>query len=87
MMATHRREIDGNHLKKEAKDPERLIPVILDVTNENQIETAVQLVRDHLKKNNLRFVGLINNAGYGESGPTELFSKERMVRQFDGKLL
>eukprot|EP00494_Astrolonche_serrata_P026247 UN26508 len=56
-----RKNKDGESLKGEALHPENMIPVILDVTNEDQIEAAVKTIDDIVGENGLTAV--FNNAG------------------------
>jgi len=39
------------------------------------------------KKNNLKLVGLINNAGYAQIGPMEIQTREKLTRQLDVNLV
>jgi len=54
-----------------AKDHKNIIPVILDQTKESQINSARDTVSAHLRKEKLKFVGLINNAGVSIRSPIE----------------
>ena len=65
-----RKEKDGEILKSEASksSENRLIPVILDVTKQNEIDDCHKFIESELKRNNIKLVGLINNAGIGCSG-------------------
>ncbi|MCX5882156.1 MAG: SDR family oxidoreductase [Deltaproteobacteria bacterium] len=65
-------------LKTEASS--RLVPVMLDITNTNQIQRAVQEIKTNLGISG-RLVGLINNAGIILSGPLEFFPLERLREQ------
>ncbi|HTL97968.1 MAG TPA: SDR family NAD(P)-dependent oxidoreductase [Holophagaceae bacterium] len=49
----------------------------LDVTDAASIAAAVEACRD------LRFVGLVNNAGYGQIAPMELLTPEELRAQFE----
>src|SRR5216684_9062793 len=59
-----RRFADGEALKKKSSD--RLSPVMLDVTSEESIASAVRTVGD------VPLAGLVNNAGIVVPGPLEL---------------
>ena len=59
----------------------RLIPVILDVTDERSIAEAFQRIRETVGAAGL--VGLVNNAGVGVTAPIELVPLEELRRQFD----
>jgi NAD(P)-dependent dehydrogenase (short-subunit alcohol dehydrogenase family) len=55
------------------------LPVILDVTDSNQIEQAAELVAEHADG----LDALINNAGISVNGPLELVALEQLRSQFD----
>lgn len=74
-----RKECDAHMLKQVASS--RLIPVILDVTDERTIAEAFQLIRETVGPSGL--VGLVNNAGVGVTAPIELVPLEELRRQFD----
>ena len=57
----------------------RLMP--LDVTGAASIAAAVEACRD------LRLVGLVNNAGYGQVGPLELVTGEELRAQFETNVI
>ena len=65
-------------LKTEASS--RLVPVMLDITDTDQIQRAVQEIKTNLGISG-RLVGLINNAGIILSGPLEFFPLERLREQ------
>jgi NAD(P)-dependent dehydrogenase (short-subunit alcohol dehydrogenase family) len=74
-----RKERDAQMLKQEGSS--RLIPVILDVTNDHTIAAAAQMIRETIGAAGL--VGLVNNAGVGVTAPIELVPLEELRRQFD----
>jgi NAD(P)-dependent dehydrogenase (short-subunit alcohol dehydrogenase family) len=74
-----RKERDA-HMLKQVASP-RLIPVILDVTDERTIAEVCQLIRETVGSSGL--VGLVNNAGVGVTAPIELVPLEEVRRQFD----
>lgn len=74
-----RKERDAQMLKQEGSS--RLIPVILDVTNEQTIMQACQFIRESVGDAGL--VGLVNNAGVGVTAPIELVPLDELRRQFD----
>jgi NAD(P)-dependent dehydrogenase (short-subunit alcohol dehydrogenase family) len=84
-----RRSTDGEALMIEAtqlsaKSPHkkgRIIPVILDVTDNFSIQSAVNQVREETGSNGLW--ALINNAGVAVGGPVEEVSAADWRRQFD----
>jgi len=59
----------------------RLIPIQLDVTEEDSIRDAVDLVTQHLGETGL--AGLINNAGIAVGSPLEVIPIDRLRRQFE----
>ncbi len=61
-----RKEEDGEKLRKEAS--EKLEPLILDVTDEALISSAVERISS---ESEYPFFGLVNNAGIGISGVVE----------------
>jgi NAD(P)-dependent dehydrogenase (short-subunit alcohol dehydrogenase family) len=69
-----RNEEDGKSLRQRAS--ERLQPVIVDITNPEQIKTAFETVRQALGETPL--VGLINNAGISGGGPLEFVPIDRL---------
>jgi NAD(P)-dependent dehydrogenase (short-subunit alcohol dehydrogenase family) len=85
-----RKEKDAEALRHIAKtlnvDEGKLIPVILDVTNQEQIAQVRALVEKELVSSNKRLIGLVNNAGYGESGPVEIISLEKWRYQYEVNL-
>ena len=56
-------------------------PVIVDVTNAQQIAAAVEFIAGHV--GNAGLAGLVNNAGIGVFGPLELIPIERFRHQLD----
>jgi len=69
-----RRTEDGQSLRQVPSD--RLHPVIVDITNREQIAAAAETVRQGLGDRPL--VGLINNAGIAVGGPLEFFPIDRL---------
>mmetsp|Transcript_8990 Transcript_8990/g.25171 ORF Transcript_8990/g.25171 Transcript_8990/m.25171 type:complete len:316 (+) Transcript_8990:82-1029(+) len=65
-----RKERDAQDLRETDKT-ERLHPVILDVTKEAHQDAVLEKVVQHMQRSNLPFVGLVNNAGVGGTGPVE----------------
>jgi NAD(P)-dependent dehydrogenase (short-subunit alcohol dehydrogenase family) len=62
----------------------RVIPVILDVTDAEQIAQAAELVEKHAGAAGLD--ALVNNAGIGMGGPLELTPLDDLRRQFEVNL-
>ncbi|MCK4359085.1 MAG: SDR family oxidoreductase [Candidatus Cloacimonetes bacterium] len=71
-----RKQADGDNLLKEASG--NLIPVILDVTDDNSIKRAVNIVE---RETGGELYGLVNNAGISLNAPLELIplSKIKML--------
>jgi len=89
VFATVRKVADGESLRAQAKAKHgdsaaaKLVPVLADLANAEQIGNAVQTVAKHLKSNDLQLLGLVNNAGYSETGPVELVTPDKIRKQFD----
>ena len=62
-----RREADGRALVEDASD--KLTPILLDVTDDDSIATAVRSIADATAGG---LFGLVNNAGLSLNGPLEL---------------
>ena len=58
-----------------------LLTLALDATDGASLEAAVEACRD------LRLVGLVNNAGYGQVGPLELITAEELRAQFETNVI
>jgi len=78
-----RRTEDGQSLRQVASD--RLHPVIVDITNREQIAAAAETVRQGLGDRPL--VGLINNAGIAVGGPLEFVPIDRLRHQLEVNLI
>ena len=74
-----RREEDGRSLQLDAG--ERLTPVLLDVTDDAAIESAVKQIAAQTGEQGVQ--GLINNAGITVGGPLEFMTREKMRQQFE----
>lgn len=70
---------DGDALRKSAS--ERLTPVVLDVTDAEDVAAAVQVVEEALAGAPLD--GLVNNAGIALGGPLEFFDIDRLRLQLE----
>ena len=77
-----RKEADGKQLENEAS--ERLEPLILDVTDPEDISRAAERVAEVTEG---RLAGLVNNAGIGVGGPLELLSISDFRRQIEVNLI
>ena len=62
-----RKQTDGDAIKQESSD--RLIPIVIDVTDSESIASAVGIVA---KETGGELYGLVNNAGIGRSGALEI---------------
>ncbi|MFJ6833930.1 SDR family oxidoreductase [Streptomyces sp. NPDC091209] len=78
-LAGVRRPEDGERLRRAATG--RLTPVIIDVTDEKSVQTAVHEVSALTGEAGLR--GLVNNAGIAVTAPLECVPAELMRRQLD----
>jgi NAD(P)-dependent dehydrogenase (short-subunit alcohol dehydrogenase family) len=73
-----RREEDGRALVARGRE---IVPVILDITDEQSVEEASETVERMTGRAGLH--GLVNNAGLIVQGPLELVSTEALRRQFE----
>ncbi len=74
-----RKEKDADALRAEASD--RLQPILIDVTKEEQIKEAAREVEEALGDDTL--VGLVNNAGVAVLGPLEFLPPDDMRWQME----
>lgn len=72
-------------LLKQAAGSCRLIPVLLDVTNEQTIADAFRMIHETVGAAGL--IGLVNNAGMGVTAPMELVPLDELRHQFDINVL
>jgi NAD(P)-dependent dehydrogenase (short-subunit alcohol dehydrogenase family) len=77
-----RKDADGEAVRAEASD--RLVPLILDVTEPDQIAAAVERVAEASPGG---LAGLVNNAGMGTGGPLELIPIDDFRRQIEVNLI
>ncbi len=56
---------------------DHVVPIILDVTKEDQVAAAVAVVGAWVKEQQLPLVGLVNNAGISTRGPVEMLALEK----------
>ena len=73
-----RRDADGRALVEEASD--RLTPILLDVTDDGSIATAVRSIADATAG---KLFGLVNNAGLSLNGPLELVPVPEIKKLMD----
>jgi len=76
-----RREPDGVALRE--RGSERIVPVVLDVTDQGQIDAVARRVAD----DGGVLDGLVNNAGIGRGGPLEYLPLEIWREQLDVNVL
>jgi NAD(P)-dependent dehydrogenase (short-subunit alcohol dehydrogenase family) len=74
-----RREADASSLRKDASD--RLVPVLIDVTDAVSIRKAAQTVAQDMGASGLS--GLVNNAGIPYGGPVEYLVLDEVRRLFE----
>jgi NAD(P)-dependent dehydrogenase (short-subunit alcohol dehydrogenase family) len=74
-----RNPADADSLRQRAS--ERLVPVLMDVTDPSSISAAAATVEDNLDGDGL--AGLVNNAGIVCNGPLEFIPIEEFRRQFE----
>lgn len=74
-----RKELDKENLLKATNNSDMMRPLILDVTNEDHLQSAFQSIQ----KENGQLKALINNAGIVVTGPVELAPMERLREQFN----
>lgn len=79
VFATVRKEQDAVSLQSQASD--RLIPVIMDVTDENSIAQALEVVREIVEDAGLD--GLVNNAAIAFTSPLEFVPLDDLRRLFE----
>lgn len=76
-------EDSSDHKKTKGK----IIPIMIDVTNEKQIQEAVKVCQSSLTKSNLEFVGIVNNAGINPEGDAytkAIIEKSQQQNKEDG---
>ena len=73
-----RREADGRALVEDASD--KLTPILLDVTDDDSIATAVSSIADSTAGG---LFGLVNNAGLSLNGPLELVPVPEIKKLMD----
>ena len=78
-----RKQADADALR--ARASERLVPVVLDVTDQQSIEAAARQVSDSVGERGL--AGLVNNAGITVTGPLEFLPLEEFRRQLEVNLI
>ena len=79
VFAMVRRSEDGRALSGEF--PGQLTPLLMDVTERDQVSAGAQLVAEHVAQRGLDV--LVNNAGVGVAWPLELVPLDKFRRQFE----
>lgn len=74
-----RKDADAQRLRKQCS--ERLTPIVLDVTDQSQIDAAVKTVGDAVGASGLQ--GVVNNAGVSVNGPLEYLTSDDLRKQFE----
>ena len=72
-----RKEKDGTPLREASNN---IIPIVLDVTKSDQVDAAVQTVRETL--DGVKLAGLVNNAGIANMGPLALQPLDQFEAHF-----
>ena len=75
VVAGVRREEDGSAVR--ALSPERIEPIVLDVTRPDQVRSAYE------RASQSGLAGLVNNAGVSVQGPVEFLSLDELRRQLE----
>lgn len=74
-----RKQVDADALK--AKSSDRLTPILLDVTNQQQVIESAKIVANSVGEGGI--VGLINNAGIAVAAPIEFVPLDRLRQQLE----
>jgi NAD(P)-dependent dehydrogenase (short-subunit alcohol dehydrogenase family) len=77
--AGHRVVASARRLETLEDLPPGIVRVRLDVCDPQSVEAAVR----EANEKTAGITALVNNAGYGQSGPVELVTEEQVARQFD----
>jgi NAD(P)-dependent dehydrogenase (short-subunit alcohol dehydrogenase family) len=76
-----RRTGDGESLQRAADPGATITPLLIDVTDADQIDAGIATITDHVGASGLD--GLVNNAGIGVSCPTEVIPLDTLRFQFE----
>jgi NAD(P)-dependent dehydrogenase (short-subunit alcohol dehydrogenase family) len=74
-----RKDADGQRLKSQASD--RLTPITIDVTDQAQIDAAVNTVGAAVGSAGIQ--GVVNNAGVSVNGPLEYLTSDDLRKQLE----
>ena len=80
VVATARKLVQLNYLVEEY--PDQILPLQLDVTHSDQIQSAVEQTIKHFGRIDV----LVNNAGFGIIGAAEAYTDEQVLSQLDTNL-
>lgn len=70
-----------------AMQKDRIVPVLLDVTNSASISNVVKLIKEYVSKHNIPLISVINNAGTSYSAPFEYHPVSNMRQTFEVNIL
>lgn len=71
-----RKESDAESIEGEGLP--NLVPLMIDVANEESVNSAVQQVEQRLEEDQLVLIGLVNNAGISNNCPLEFLSMDKL---------
>ncbi len=74
-----RKESDADRLRTQASD--RLTPITIDVTDQQQIDVAAKTIGDTVGAAGLQ--GIVNNAGVSVNGPLEYLTSDDLRKQLE----
>lgn len=74
-----RKDADGDALRKQASDG--LTPILIDVTNQQQIDAAAKTVGEAVGAAGIQ--GIVNNAGVSVNGPLEYLTSDDLRKQLE----
>jgi len=81
-----RKDQDAEALQNECKYPENVVPFIADVSDEEQLLKAAEVIKGELEKSDKKLLALVNNAGYGYYSPIETASQKKMRTMFNANV-
>ena len=86
MYASVRKEKDVENLKKIAKEKNlsnNFFPILMDVTNQQQIISARREIEKYVEKNSIPFIGVVNNAGVMFANSLEYTNLDSLRQLFE----
>jgi len=81
-----RKTEDGENVVKQASQKKvsgKIVPIILDVTDESHIQKAFKTISEHVSSSRLPFVALVNNAGISDLCPLEAMPTDVAKNMFE----